>query len=83
MLSRLGINHLTIFGAPTVLDFDLLLLMIALQAAFMVFLSIQYTLGKHGGGVHQWNTAYEDVQYNHQVSMRTADGYAVIIVDEI
>ena len=38
------------------------------QASFMVYLSIEYSVGKHGGGTHQWNLLYKDVQYNRQVS---------------
>lgn len=34
----------------------------------MIYLGIQYSIGQHGGGVHQWNTFYQDVQYNYQVS---------------
>ena len=35
----------------------------------MAFLGISFTLGKHGGGVHQWNTTSSDVQYNYQVGL--------------
>lgn len=38
------------------------------QAALMVYLGIQFSIGKHGGGTHQWNVPYEDVQYNWRVS---------------
>ena len=36
----------------------------------MAYLSIQYTIGKHGGGVHQWNLAFRDLQYNYQVGLK-------------
>ena len=44
-----------------------------LQASFMVYLSIEYSLGKHGGGTHQWNILYKDVQYNRQVSLQALE----------
>lgn len=32
-------------------------------ASFMAHLSISYSIGRHGGGTHQWNVSYKDVQY--------------------
>ena len=33
-------------------------------AAMIAYLGISVTIGTHGGGTHQWNLHYEDVQYN-------------------
>ena len=33
----------------------------------MVFLGIEFTIGRHSGGTHQWNVVYRDVQYNWRV----------------
>ena len=33
----------------------------------MALMGIFYPIGKHGGGVHQWNTIETDVQYNYRV----------------
>lgn len=82
MLHWLGMSHPLVlmlrlggYTLPEVLD----MLMVAFQATFMVFLSIQYTLGKHGGGVHQWNTAFSDVQYNYQVGHPAEDLASLIL----
>ena len=32
----------------------------AATGAFVVFMGIEYRLGKHGGGVHQWDTILSD-----------------------
>lgn len=37
-------------------------------ASFMVFLSLEYSIGKKEGGTHQWNVSYKDVQYNWRYS---------------
>lgn len=37
----------------------------------MVFLSLEYSIGKKEGGTHQWNVSYKDVQYNWRVSLRS------------
>lgn len=34
----------------------------------MTFLGIEFAIGRHGGGTHQWNVPYQDVQYNQRVS---------------
>ncbi|KAF6239014.1 hypothetical protein HO173_002886 [Letharia columbiana] len=34
----------------------------------MVFLSIEFSIGRHGGGTHQWDLSYKDVQYNRRYS---------------
>ena len=33
----------------------------------MIYMAIQLSIGNHGGGRHQWNITYADVQYNWQV----------------
>ena len=37
-------------------------------AFFISFMAMQLAVGNHGGGKHQWNVTYEDVQYNWLVS---------------
>ena len=37
-------------------------------ASFMAFIGIEYSIGTHGGGTHQWNVVYQDVQYSKQYS---------------
>ena len=39
-----------------------------IQLCFIAYLGIQESVGFHGGGVHQWNVRYQDVQYNFKVS---------------
>ena len=34
-------------------------------------MGIEYTIGQHGGGVHQWNTVFSDVRYVRQVGFTT------------
>ncbi len=34
----------------------------------MTYLGIQTSIGRHGGGTHQWNLLYKDVQYGWRVS---------------
>ncbi len=37
-------------------------------AAFIVFMGIDISIGKHGGGTHQWNLYYKDVQYHKRLT---------------
>ena len=37
-------------------------------ASFMAFIGIEYSIGTHGGGTHQWNLLDQDVQYNRHYS---------------
>ena len=37
-------------------------------ASFMAFIGIEYSIGTHGGGTHQWNVLYREVQYNWRYS---------------
>lgn len=38
------------------------------QASFMVLISIEYSTSRYGGGTHQWNVSYQDVQHIRRVS---------------
>lgn len=46
----------------------------------MVYLGIEFSIGRHGGGTHQWNVPYQDVQYGWQVSQ--THSYPRTIVQE-
>lgn len=39
----------------------------------MTYLGINSSIGKHGGGTHQWNVYYEEVQYGWRVSHATTE----------
>lgn len=44
------------------------------QASFIVLLAINDTLGRHGGGTHQWNLHYQDVQFFWRVCLVSSVG---------
>ena len=37
-------------------------------AAIIAFMGICYSVGKHGGGTHQWNVYNKDVQYHKRLA---------------
>ena len=35
----------------------------------MIYLALEYCIGIHGGGTHQWNLQYHEFQYMKRVSI--------------
>ena len=53
-------------------DLEFTLLTWVIQATFIVLLSLFLGISQHGGGTHQWNVMYKDVQYNWRVGLDDA-----------
>ena len=37
-------------------------------ASFIVFIGMNIAIGQHGGGAHQWNVYFKDVQYQKRLT---------------
>ena len=74
--SALCIIVVTIFVAMRVYTKTFLLKSLTLEdyscvvgwASFIVYMGVNMAIGLHGGGTHQWNLYYKDVQYHKRLT---------------